>query len=167
MSILSRLLGKTPPAADAAAASKQEPTVASPPPPDTEVRAREEEAIVSQAIAAGDMGTVGKWVIEGSSTRIRQLAARGITDPDQLRDLCGRRAMATTRPCTASSATKRDELLAEARRVEQQQAEVDAAAAIARHAERPFDASYVATLASLETRWTLFEACWREDRRPQ
>jgi hypothetical protein len=154
MSILSRLLGKTPPAADAAAASKQEPAVASPPPPDTEVRAREEEAIVSQAIAAGDMGAVGKWVLDGSSTRIRQLAARSITDPDQLRDLVRATRHGNDKTVHRILATKRVELLAEARRLEQQQAEVDAAAAaIARHAERPFDAAYAATLANLEARW--------------
>ena len=154
MSILSRLLGKTPPAADASADDKQEPAVASPPPPDPEAHAREEEAIVSQAIAAGDMAAVGKWVLDGSSTRIRQLAARSITDPDQLRDLVRATRHGNDKTVHRILDTKRDELLAEARRVEQQQAEVDAAAAaIARHAERPFDASYAATLASLEARW--------------
>ena len=154
MSILSRLLGKTPPAADASAENKQEPAVASPPPPDPEARAREEEAIVSQAIAAGDMAAVGKWVLDGSSTRIRQLAARSVTDPDQLRDLVRATRHGNDKTVHRILATKRDELVAEARRLEQQQAEVDAAAAaIARHVERPVDAPYAATLASLEARW--------------
>ena len=87
MSLLSRLLGKQPPATDAPADSKPDVPVEAPPRPDPEVRAREEEAAVSQASAAGDMAAVCQWVIEGSSTRIRQMAARSITNPEQMREL--------------------------------------------------------------------------------
>jgi hypothetical protein len=154
MSLLTRIFGNTPPAADTTAASQEQPAVASPPPPDPEARAREEEAIVSQAIAAGDMAAVGKWVTEGSSTRIRQLAARSITDPDQLRDLVRATRHGNDKTVHRILAATRDAQLAEARRAEQQQAAVDAAAAaIARHVDRPVDATYAALLASLETDW--------------
>jgi len=118
------------------------------------VRAREEEASLSQAIAAGDPAAVGKWVLEGSSTRIRQMAARAITDPDQLRDLIRATRHGNDKAVHRILTTVRDEQLAATRRTQQQQTEVDAAAAaIARHAERPVDASYATRLAQLETQW--------------
>ena len=154
MSLLSRLFGQKPPAADAPAVSKPQAPVDTPPRPDPAVRAREEEASLSQAIAAGDPAAVGKWVLEGSSTRIRQMAARAITDPDQLRDLIRATRHGNDKAVHRILTTARDEQLAATRRTQQQQAEVDAAAAaIARHAERPVDASYAARLAQLETQW--------------
>jgi hypothetical protein len=118
------------------------------------VQVREEEASLSQAIAAGDPAAVGKWVLEGSSTRIRQMAARAITDPEQLRDLIRATRHGNDKAVHRILTTARDEQLAATRRTQQQQAEVDAAAtAIARHAERPVDASYAGRLAQLETQW--------------
>lgn len=158
MSLISRLLGKSPPTADAPAVSRPEAPVESPPPPDPGARAREEEATVSQAIAAGDMAAVGRWVLEGSSTRIRQMAARSITDPDQLRELIRATRHGNDKTVHRILTDKRDELLAEVRRAQQQQADVDAAAAaIARHSEQAYDTSYAATLERLEARWRTLE----------
>ena len=58
--------------------------------------------MVSQAIAAG---TWRQWAsgVRRQSTRIRQLAARGITDPDQLRDLVRASAWQRQEACTVSS----------------------------------------------------------------
>jgi len=154
MSLLSRLFGKSPPAADAPAGNRPETPVESPPPPDPQALAREEEASLSQAIAAGDMAAVGKWVLEGSSTRIRQRAARSITDPDQLRELIRATRHGNDKSVHRILTTTRDELLAEVRRTQQQEADVNAAAAaIAEHGTRPCDASYAATLGQLEARW--------------
>jgi len=153
MSLLSRLFGKSRPAPAATQASK--PTVAaeSSPPPDHAARARDEEAAVSQAVAAGDMAAIGKWVIEGGSTRVRQVAAQAITDPDQLRELI-RASRGKDKNVYRILTTKRDALVAEQRSAQQREAEVTAAAtAIARHSERPCDAAYVATLARLDARW--------------
>jgi len=159
MSLLSRLLGKSPSAADAPAVTNPQAPVESPPRPDPEARAREEEAIVSQAIAAGDMAAVGQWVLEGSSTRIRQLAARHVTDPDQLRELIRATRHGNDKNVHRILTTTRDEQLAEARRTQQQQAELDAAAAaVARHAGRPWDNSYAATLVQLEAKWRAVES---------
>jgi hypothetical protein len=153
MSLLSRLFGKSPPAADATVERKPETRVESPP-PDAASRARDEEAIVSQAIAAGDMATVGRWVLEGHTTRIRQMAARSITDPEQLRELIRTTRHGKDKAVHQILTAKRDELLAEVRRTQQLQADLAAAAAaIAQHAERPCDASYAATLEKLEARW--------------
>jgi len=97
MSLLSRLLGKDPPATDAPAATNPDVPVEAPPRPDPVARAREEEAAVSQAIAAGDMAAVCKWVLAGSSTRIRQAAARRSRIRSNCANWSGRRATATTR----------------------------------------------------------------------
>ncbi|MGB7903409.1 MAG: DUF349 domain-containing protein, partial [Steroidobacteraceae bacterium] len=117
-------------------------------------RAREEEASLSQAIAAGDMVAVGKWVLEGSSTRIRQMAARNITDPEQLRQLIPATRHGKDKNVHRILTARRDEQLAEIRSAQQLQADLaETAAAIARHSERPYDPSYPAILAQLETRW--------------
>jgi hypothetical protein len=125
------------------------------PPPDPAARSKEEEASLSQAIAAGDMAAVGQWVLEGSSTRIRQLAARSIADPDQLRELVRATRHGKDKNVHRILTRRRDELLAGIRSTQQLNADLEeAAAAIIRHSELPCDASYAATLARLEARWT-------------
>ncbi|MCM2312339.1 MAG: DUF349 domain-containing protein, partial [Steroidobacteraceae bacterium] len=154
MSLLSRLFGKSPPEAAAAAVSQPAVPVETPPRPDSAARTKEEEASVSQAIAAGDMAAVGRWVLEGSSTRVRQAAAHAITNPDQLRELIRATRGGKDKSVYRILTTRRDELLAAERAAQQLQAEIDAAAAgIARHSERPCDASYATTLSQLEARW--------------
>jgi hypothetical protein len=158
MSVFSRVFGKSPPAADVAAdvpaTPERETGVESPPPSDPAARLREEEASVSQAIATGDMAAVGKWVLEGSSTRIRQTAARSIVDLEQLHELILATRHGKDKSVYRILTTKRDELLAGIRSAQHMQAELDGtAAAIARHSEMPCDASYAPTLAQLEARW--------------
>jgi hypothetical protein len=154
MSLFSRLFGKSPPAAEPPADRERDTAIQSPPPPDPAVRASEEEASLSRAIAAGDTAAIGKWVLEGSSTRIRQMAARNVTDPDQLRELIPATRHGKDKNVHRILTTRRDELLAEIRSTQQLQADLEeSAAAIARHSERPYDASYPTTLARLEARW--------------
>ena len=153
MSLFSRLFGKSRPAPVAPEASRPATRAESPPKPDPAAKAREEEAAVSMAIAAGDAAAVGKWVLEGSSTRTRQLAAQAVTDADQLRDLI-RATRGKDKNVYRILTAKRDSLLAEERSAQQRQAEIDAAAAaIARHSERPCDTQYAGTLMRLETKW--------------
>ncbi len=154
MTLISRLFGKPAPAAGTPTASDRDARVEAPPPPDPAALAREEESRLLQAIAAGDMATVGKWVVEGSSTRIRQLAARSIADPDQLRELIRDTRHGKDKTVHRILTTRRDELLAGIRSAQQLQADIEsAAAAIARHSERPYDASYPATLVQFKDRW--------------
>ena len=153
MSLISRLFGKSRPAPVAPAASKPSAPAESPPKPDPAARAREEEAAVARAIAEADANAIGRWVLGGSSTHIRQLAAQAVTDPDQLRELV-RLTRGKDKNAHRILTTKRDALLAEERAARQLRSEIDAAAAaIAKHIERPCDASYAATLARLEARW--------------
>ncbi len=153
MSLFSRLFGKSRPAPAHPPASKPATPAESPPKPDTAAKAREEEAAVSSAIAAGDAAAVGKWVIEGSTTRIRQIAAQAVTDPDQLRDLI-RATRGKDKNVYRILTATRDSLLAEERAAQQRKDEIDAAAAaLARHSERPFDTQYAGALARLEAKW--------------
>lgn len=153
MSLFSRLFGKSRPAPAAPAASRPATPAESPPKPDPAARAREEEAAVSNAVAAGDAAAIGKWVLEGSSTRTRQLAAQAVTDADQLRDLI-RATRGKDKNVYRILTAKRDSALAEERSAQQRQAEIEAAAtAIARHSERPCDTQYAAALARLEAKW--------------
>jgi hypothetical protein len=153
MSLFSRIFGKPRPAPAAPEAGRPAAPTESPPKADPAARAREEEAAVAQAIAAGDAATVGKWVLEGSTTHIRQLAAQAVTDPEQLRDLV-RATRGKDKSAHRILTGKRDALLAEERAAQQRQAEVEAAAtALARHSERPCDPQYAGTLARLEARW--------------
>ena len=153
MSLFSRLFGKSRPAPAAPEAGRPAAPTESPPKADPAARAREEEAAVAQAIAAGDIAAVGKWVLEGGTTHIRQLAAQAVTDPEQLRELV-RATRGKDKSVHRILTGKRDALLAEERAAQQRHAEVEAAAtALARHSERPCDPQYAGTLARLEARW--------------
>jgi hypothetical protein len=100
------------------------------------------------------MAAVGRWVIDGSSTRIRQQAAHAVTDPEQLRELIRATRGGNDKNVYRILTAKRDELLAASRHEQELKAELEAAAvALARHAERPHDASYAGTLERLESRW--------------
>lgn len=163
MTVFSRLFGKSP-AADASPAAGKPDVPSEPPPPDPVARAREEEASLTQAIAAGDRAAVGRWVIDGSSTRIRQAAAQAITDLDQLRELIRATRGGNDKNVYRILTARRDSLLAAMRGAQQLQADLDGtAAAIARHADRPYDALYAATIEQLETRWRALAAHAKED----
>jgi hypothetical protein len=153
MSLFSRLFRKATPRPPAEPVRAPEAAVAGPPRRDTAELIRAEESSVSQAIAAGDVAALGRWVLEGSSTRVRQMAAQAIADPTQLAELI-RAVRPKDKNVYRILAGKRDALLAVERAARQRQADVEEiAAAIGRHAERPVDATYTATLARLETRW--------------
>ncbi len=141
MSLITRIFGKTPPPAPEPDAPPQAARAESPPRPDPAIRAKEEETTLAQALAAGDMAAVGRWVLEGSSTRIRQQAAQAITDPELLRELIRATRGGNDKNVYRILTTKRDELLAASRHEQELKAELEAASgALARHAERPHDA---------------------------
>ena len=156
MSLFSRLFRKSETPATTPAPGHAEVQVEAPK-PDREARAREEAASLAQALAAGDMAAVGKWVVEGGSTRIRQTAARAIADPGQLRELIRATRGGKDHTVYKILTARRDELAAERRAREQLQADVQAAvAAVCRLPERPYDATYAAAIAQAEARWQAF-----------
>jgi hypothetical protein len=159
MSLFSRFRKAPPPSApekqsDSIAASPSVPVA-----PDAALLAAQEEETLKAAIAAGDFHTIGRLVIEGASTKIRQMAAEAIEDPEQVRDLIRRARGGNDKSVYKILARKRDTLLAHEREIEQLQAEISAvSAAIERHSHRPFDPLFTPTLDQLENRWAVVAA---------
>ncbi len=113
-----------------------------------------EEEMLRTAIAVGDTNTIARFVVDGTSTKVRQLAAEAIEDADQIRALL--RTARNDKSVHKILAHKRDALLAAEREHEKIQAEIAAAAAaLERHSHRPFDALFTPTLEQLESRWNV------------
>lgn len=159
MSLLTRFLGKTPPAPAAPATAGPSAPAGSPPPVDPAAQLREEEAALARAIAAGDRAAVCTWVLSGSSSRIRQQAAQAVVDLEQLHELIRATRHGRDKKVYQILTAKRDELLEAIRRARQIESDIgDAAAAIGEHARRACDASSAATQARLEARWSALAA---------
>ncbi len=159
MSIFSKWREKAGPPPDTPEAGDAGVPVEPAAPADPEAQAREEQAALEQALAVGDMAEVGRWALEGHSTRLRQAAAQAISDPDQLHALILATRHGKDKQVYRILTKKHDALLATARREEQLQAEIRAAAAaIAECAAREAAASSASTLAQLEARWSAVAA---------
>jgi len=118
------------------------------------VEAAQEEASLQAAIDRNDPETIARLVVAGKSTKIRQLAAHAVDDPARLRDLIREVRGGNDKSVYKILTSKRDTQLAEVRKQEQLQEEVNAAAgAIERHSHRPYDALFGPTLDQLEIRW--------------
>jgi uncharacterized protein DUF349 len=117
------------------------------------VAAAEEEALKA-AIEGHDGPTIARLVIEGSSTKVRQTAARAVEDPVMLRQLIRDARGGNDKSVYKILTSKRDVLLEHERKVEQLQAEIGAVtAAIERHSQRSYDPLFTPTLEQLENRW--------------
>lgn len=153
MSFFSRWLRKAPPSSPASA---PQPAPSSPKPSAAE-RAQAsaaEERMLQTAIAAGDAQAVARWVVEGSSTAVRQTAAQAIEDPELLqkliRDMRGGKDNRVYKILSA----KREVQLEQARKQERLQAEITATLQeLERHSRLPHDALYSATLHVMERDW--------------
>ncbi len=122
--------------------------------PDRASVAEEEEAALQAAIAAHDTEAVARLVVEGTFTKVRQLAARAIEDPATLRQLIRNIRGGNDKSVYKILTDKRDALLAVARKLEQLQAEISAVSAtIERHSVRHHDPLFGPTLEQLEQRW--------------
>ena len=154
MSFLSRFRKAPPPSAP----QKQPENIATSTPvpvaPDFALLAAQEEETVKAAIAAGDSLAVARSVIDGTSTKIRQLAAEAIDDPEQIRQLIKSARGGKDKNVYKILTRKRDALLAREREVEQQRAEISAVSTeIERHSRRAYDPLFTPTLELLENRW--------------
>ncbi len=154
MSLFSRFRKPPAPSVPAKPPETVAPKASEPPAPETVVVAAQEEQSLQAAIAAGDTQTIARLVIEGASTKIRQLAAEAIDDPAQIRQLIRDARGGKDKSVYKILTHKRDLLLAQEREVEHLQAEVAAtAAAIEKHSHRPYDPMFTPTLEQLEGRW--------------
>jgi hypothetical protein len=156
MSFLSRFFRKAPPTPLAPQKLPEPVAPAAPVPsvPDRALLAAKEEEALRAAIDSQDTQTITRMVLEGTSTRIRQLAAQAIDDPVLLRQLLKDARGGNDKSVYRILARKRDALLAQEREREQIQAEINAVStAIERHSHRPYDPLFTPALEQLENRW--------------
>lgn len=170
MSLFTRIFGKNPDS-PAPAAEPRRPEASSvpakPPRADAKAIAEAEDAELSAALAAGDAAAVGRWVLEGSSTQVRQRAAQAVTDPAQVVELL-RAARGKDKQVYRILSSKRDAHLALEREARQREADAVAALeALEKHSVRPVDASFGPTLSRLETRWSALAATASVEQREQ
>jgi hypothetical protein len=155
MSFFLRLLRKAPASAPQQAShAKAANALTKPGPAERALAAAAEERTLQAAIDAGDAQTVARLVVAGTSTKVRQSAAHAIEDLDQLRQLIRDVRGGNDKSVYKVLTSKRDQLIEHSRKLAQLQAETTAAsAALERHSQAPYNASYSATLDQLETRW--------------
>ena len=159
MSFFSRFRKAPPAPVPATRPETPAPVASAPTAPDPKVLAAREEESVRTAIAAADLTALARFVTEGSSTRIRQLAAEAIDDPEQIRKLIRSARGGNDKNVYKILTRKRDAFLAHERELEQQQADIAAASAdIERHSRRPYDALFTPTLDQFEARWNAVAA---------
>ena len=151
MSLFSRFRNAAP---HAPAVKQPENITANPPEPDPALLAAQEEETLRAAIAAGDSHTVATSAIEGTSTRIRQLAAEAIDDPEQIRRLIKSARGGNDKSVYKILTRKRDALLAQEREIEERRAQISAVSAgLERHSHRAYDPLFTPILEQLENRW--------------
>ena len=161
MSLFSRLFRKAPlPAVPPEKPPENfEPPRPAPNGPDRAVVAAKEAAEIEAALEARDSQTIGRLVLEGSSTKIRQQAAQAVQDLEQLRQLIKEVRGGNDKSVYKILTGKRDALLIQARQREQLDAEIGAAStALERHSHRPYDPLFTPTLEQLQVRWSVVAA---------
>ncbi|HWG71467.1 MAG TPA: DUF349 domain-containing protein [Steroidobacteraceae bacterium] len=124
--------------------------------------ADDEEA--ARAAAAGrellqleQPGQAARLVMEGSSSRVRQLAAQSVQDPAELKQLL-RQLRGKDKSVYKIIKQKCDALRAEEQRIAQEQSAIDAlCASLERHSHRIYDVLYPASLRQFEAQWQALE----------
>jgi Domain of Unknown Function (DUF349) len=156
MSLFSRLFRKAPPPS---LPPEKPPESADTPAPETSSAARvlaaaREEEELKAAIDGHDVHTIARLVHDGVSTKIRQQAAQAIEDPALLRQLIKDVRGGNDKSVYKILTRKRDAQLAELRKAEQLQSEINAVStALERHCQRPYDPLFPPTLEQLQNRW--------------
>jgi hypothetical protein len=157
MSLFSRLFRREPLPPPSAPGTPSEKADTVPPQqsvPDHAVLTAAEEEALKAALDGRDAQAIARLVLEGSSTKIRQLAAEAIEDPAQLRDLLRQARGGKDKSVYKILSRKREAQLVHERRLEQLSAEISAvSAAIERHSHRSYDPLFTPTLERLEVRW--------------
>ena len=127
--------------------------------PDRSRAAASDEEALKAAIDGHDGPTIARLVIEGTSTKVRQMAAHAVDDPVMLRQLIRDARGGKDKSVYKILTSKRDVLLEQERKLEQLHAEIGAvSAAIERHSQRTYDPLFTASLEQLETRWKVVAA---------
>lgn len=156
MSLFSRLFGKTS-SKSSASAPKPVPSESARAKPSAADRAlvdHAEEKALQSAIESGDVQSVAKLVVSGTSNKIRQAAAQAIEDPEVLRQLIRDVRGGNDKNVYKILTAKRDVLLERARKLEEVRTEIGAVAEVLeRHSQRIYDELYGPRLEQFENRW--------------
>ena len=114
--------------------------------------------LLPQALALiDDPRRVAKLVIEGSSSRLRRLAAQAIEDPAELRQLL-KQLRGKDKSVYKIIKQKCDALRAEERRAAQIESDINAlCASLERHSHRIYDALYAPSLRQFDAQWQSLE----------
>ena len=116
-------------------------------------------AHLPQALALiDDPNKVATLVLEGSSSRIRQLAAQTIEDPAELKQLL-KQLRGKDKSVYKIIKQKCDAMRAEEQRIAGIESDIDAlGASLERHSHRIFDALYAPSLRQFEAQWKTLES---------
>ena len=108
-----------------------------------------------QALASiEDPAHIARLVVEGPSSRIRQMAAEGVHDPAQLKQLL-KQVRDRDKSVYKILKQKCDALIAAERKAAHIAGEISAVcASLESHAHRTYDAQYASTLEHLQARWS-------------
>jgi hypothetical protein len=108
-----------------------------------------------QALASiGDPAKIARLVVEGPSSRLRQLAAETVEDPAQLRQLL-KQVRSKDKSVYKILKQKCDVLNAESRKASEIASEVSAlCASLERHGHRTYDSLYTSTFEHLNSQWS-------------
>jgi hypothetical protein len=105
-----------------------------------------------------DPHRVARLVVEGTSSRIRQLAAQRLDDPTELKQLL-KQLRGKDKSIYKIIKQKCDALRAEDQRIAQIESDLHAlCASLERHSHRIYDPIYVPSFEQFETRWRALEA---------
>jgi hypothetical protein len=116
-------------------------------------------ALLPQVLASiGDPKQLARLVIEGASSRLRQLAAQSIEDPTELKDIL-RQVRGKDKSVYKIIKQKCDALHAEEQRIAQIESDINAlCASLERHSRRVYDPLYGASLRQFEAQWKTLES---------
>src|SRR5258706_1551887 len=116
-------------------------------------------SLLPQALAMiGDPAQIAELVVDGSSSRVRQLAAETVQDQEQLRALLNR-VRGKDNTVYRILKQKRDAANAASRQAAQLLEDVGVVcAALERHCQRAFDPLYTTTFEQLAMQWRALEA---------
>jgi hypothetical protein len=158
MTLLARLFGKT------AAPREVEqgvtpPASIAPVQPPAVPAGPDDEQLLKEALAANDTAAVARLVVEGSSTRVRQMAAQAVEEPELLRRLVKEARGGKDKNVYRILREKCDALLKQERETRQLEEAIEArCASLERHSKRHYDELFTPTLDVFEADWKALES---------
>jgi hypothetical protein len=152
MKLIARLFGKTPPSPPTAMAAST--AIASAANLERAARVRTAQLIDESSIASiSDPAQLAQLVVQGPSSRVRQLAAERVHDPEQLRQLL-QQIRNKDKSVYKILKQKCDALNAADRKAQEIKNEIEAlCASLERLSNRTYDSFYTSAFEHLKTRW--------------